>query len=115
MHLRPAEPSDFSATASMCVDAFWDDELYKYTNVWREQYPEHFRDHFLRRHRLRYWSAGHVFHVAVTDEGDIGQFPGEGEKVVGYAIWQRRGTSQTAKRWQKQTPWACMQVLVARS
>ena len=110
MHLRPAEPSDFSATASMSVDAFWNDELYAYKNIWREQYPEHFRYSFLRQHRLRYWSAGYMFHVAVTDEAD--KEHDEGGKVVGYAIWQRRGTSEAAKHWQKQTWRACKPFLV---
>lgn len=100
MHIRPATLSDFSSTASMSVDAFWNDELYEYTNPWRSQYPDHFRDLFLRRHRLRYWSPGCVFYVAVTDLGhDV--YPAG--RVVGYAIWERRGTSDAAKRWQKQT------------
>ena len=101
MYLRPATPHDFSATASLTVSCFWDDELFVYTNPKREQYPEPFRDAFLRRHRLRYWSPGFVFWVAVTEPGDAGHEAGG--RVVGYAIWERRGTSDTAKRWRKQS------------
>ncbi|KAL6720921.1 hypothetical protein ACLMJK_000020 [Lecanora helva] len=101
MHIRDVIPADFSETASMSVDAFWDDELYAYTNPLRAQYPNDFRDLFLRRHRLRYWSSGYIFHVAVTDDGDQDHI--SGGKVVGYAIWSRRGTSDLAKAWRKQT------------
>lgn len=103
MHIRPVKPEDLSSTASISVDAFWNDELYAYTNVWREQFPIDFRNLFLRWHQLRYWSPGYVFHVAVTDEGDHGHE--EGGKVVGYAIWERRGTSDVARGWQKDTYW----------
>lgn len=106
MHICPAKPENFSSTASMSVDAFWNDELYVYTNTRRDQYPNHFRDLFLRRHRLRYWTPGYIFHVAVTDEGDDGHT--EGGTVVGYAIWERRGTNDAARGWRKDTFWSCM-------
>lgn len=106
MYLRPATLADFSATASMSVDAFWNDELYVYTNPWRAQYPDHFRDLFLRRHRLRHWSPGFVFQVVETDEGDKGHRPGG--TIVGYAVWERRGTSDAAKAWRKDTWRGCI-------
>jgi len=109
MYIRPATPADFSATASISTAAFWNDELYEYTNPWREQYPDHFRDFFLRRHRLRYWSPGFVFQVVVTDAGDKGHTPGG--TIVGYSIWQRKGTSEEAKRWRRCTWRACRQGL----
>ena len=105
MHIRPVTPEDFSSTASISVDAFWNDELYDYTNRWRAQYPDHFRDSFLRRHRLNYWSPSTTFHVAVTDHGDEGHVPGG--KVVGYSVWERRGSSVEAQRWRKQTLRGC--------
>lgn len=84
----------------MSVDAFWNDELYTYTNPRREQYPDHFRNLFLHRHKTRHWSPGFVFHLAVTDDRDVTD---PEERVVGYAIWERRGTSEEAKKLQKQT------------
>ncbi|CAD6591906.1 MAG: hypothetical protein ASARMPREDX12_005488 [Alectoria sarmentosa] len=77
MHIRPATPSDISSTASISTLCFWNDELYVYTNPWRERYPDHFRALFLRRHKLRLVTPGYVFLVAVTDEGDRGH-EGEG-------------------------------------
>lgn len=108
MHLRSVTPEDFFYTASMSVDAFWNDELYVYTNARRGQYRNHFRDSFVRKHRMRYWTPGSVFQVAVTDEGDDGHT--KGGKVVGFATWERRGTSDVAKSWQKDTCWGCKPV-----
>lgn len=113
MHIRLAEPTDFSAAASMSVDCFWNDELYVYTNRWREQFPDHFRDFFLRRHRLQYWSPAYIFFVAVTDPGDHGHRLGG--RVVGYTVWQRKGTSEEAKRWQTGTYWGCKHWLRSRA
>ena len=105
MHIRPATPSDFSSTASISVPCFWNDELYDYTNPWRERYPDHFRASFLRRHKLRFVTPGYVFHVAVTDAGDQGH-EGEGV-VVGFAVWERRGTSEAARGWRRDGYWNC--------
>ncbi|KAK4696151.1 hypothetical protein P7C71_g1721, partial [Lecanoromycetidae sp. Uapishka_2] len=107
MHIRPAKPEDFSSTASMSVDAFWNDELYAYTNTWRGEYPDHFRDLFLRRHRQLYWTPGYIVFVAVTDAEDNGHT--EGGTVVGYAIWERRGTNDIARSWQKDTLWGLLE------
>ena len=105
MHLRPATLADLPATASMSVDAFWNDELYVYTNPWRTRYPDDFRDSFLRRNRRRYWSPDFICHVAVTDPGDEGHR--SGGRVVGYAVWERKGTSEEAKAWRRQTWRGC--------
>ena len=109
MHIRPATPDDFFYTASMSVDCFWNDELHEYINPKRGQYPSHYRDAFLRRHRLRYWSPEIVFYVAVTDPGDKDHLPGG--KVVGYSAWERKGTSEIAKSWRKYTWRGCRQRL----
>lgn len=106
MHIRPAISSDFPATASISVLCFWNDELYQYINPWREQYPDNFRSLFLRRDKLHSVTPGNVFHVAVTDEGDEGH-EGDG-KVVGYAAWERKGKSEAALKWRRDTHWDCM-------
>ena len=105
MHIRLATPSDFSSTASMSVDSFWNDELYVYANPRREQYPDDFRDAFLRRHRLRYWLPDYIFQVAVTDPGDDDNDPGG--RVVGHAIWIRNGSSEEARKWHTHSYWGC--------
>lgn len=106
MHIRPATPSDFPSAASISVLCFWNDELYDYTNPWREQHPDHFRSLFLRRHKVRFVTPGYLFHVAVTDEGDQNH-EGEGT-VVAFAVWERRGTSKVAMVWRKDTFWKRM-------
>ena len=105
MHIRPVEPIDFSAIASIAVDCFWKDELYDFTNPYKEQYPEHFRAHFNRRHHIRYWTPGFVTYVAVTDEGDEGHE--KGGAVIGYAVWCRLGKSNEALKWHKDSIQAC--------
>ena len=99
MHLRLATLADCSATASLSVPSFHNDELFAWINPRREEYPDHFRYYFLRRHQMRYWSSEQVFYVAVTDEQDK-DWSGDSQ-VIGYAIWQRRGDSETAKSWRK--------------
>lgn len=111
MHIRPATPSDFSSTASLSVPCLWNDELYEYTNPYRENYPDQFRSLFLRRHKLRFVTPGFVFHVAITDDGDDGH-EGEG-RVVGYAVWERKGDSDAAMKWRGDTWWNCMVYVIA--
>ena len=99
MHVRPAVSSDLSATSTLSVSGCWDDELVEWLNPYRAQYPENFRDSFLQKHRMRYWSADYHFYVAETDQEDK-DWSGE-PQVTGYAIWQRRGNNEAAKAWQK--------------
>ena len=105
MQIRLAKLDDLPAMASMAVDAFWNDELFVHTNPWRAQYPDDFRDFFLRRYKRRYWSPDFTNYVAVTDARDEGHCLGG--KVVGYASWQRKGTSEEAKAWRRQTWQGC--------
>lgn len=107
MHIRPFQPEDISAAASIAVSCFSDDELYNFTNPHKAQYPDDFRAHFVRRLRLRYWTPGYVFYVAVTDDGDQGHE--EGGRVAGFAVWQRTGNSAEAMRWQQQSIRSCSQ------
>lgn len=119
--LRPATLLDHPTTATFSVPAFLNDELYQFTNPSASQYPQDFRQHYLRRHRLRSVLPAFVFWVAVEDaSGDVDKHAtgqdasqsdhsqwghGSVEKVVGYAIWRRYGDSEQARRWQTQT-WA---------
>ena len=94
-------PADFSTTADISLYCYWQDELYDFTNAQKKRYPSHFRDSFLRRHRLNHNSPRFAFCVAVTDEGESGHT--EGGRVIGYAIWYRYGTSEQAQRRHKDT------------
>ena len=89
MRTRPATAADFPAIADIALAAFWDDELYAFTNPHHVQYPHHFRDSFLRRFQSRYWTPGHVFFVAETEDADIEQeaVQGSSKQVIGFALW----------------------------
>ena len=114
MHIRLATAHDVPATASLSVSAFANDELFEWMSPHRAAYPTHFRAQFLLRYQTRFWSSDYVFYVAETDEGDK-DWSGAAE-VVGYAIWSRRGNSETAKRWrQSQESWrATIEVALLR-
>ncbi|KAL8820399.1 MAG: hypothetical protein Q9191_007528, partial [Dirinaria sp. TL-2023a] len=104
MHIRPAIPSDLSTTSTVAASALWDDELYEWLHIHRDQFPEHFRNSILQKHRRRYWRADFAFYVVETDEKDK-DWSGK-PQVVGYAIWQRNGDSGAAKAWRKGKWWA---------
>ena len=99
MHIRLINPADFSTTASVAVSSFSNDELFRWTNPYINQYPEHFRQFFLRKLKSRYWLPGCVIYVAVLDEADEARLH-EG-RVIGYAVWVRQGESDVAKKWRK--------------
>ena len=54
---------------------------------------------------MRYYSPDLVVHVVVTDEGDDGHI--DGGRIVGYSVWERKGSSQAAKSWRKKSLWNC--------
>lgn len=70
MHTRPAQPTDIPTIATISARAFQSDELYNFTFPYFREHQRDFRDYFLRRTRLRYWTPGYVFYVAETDAGD---------------------------------------------
>ena len=107
MLIRPARRSECSQTATLSVAAFRDDELYRYLDPYQDQYPAHYRDYFLRRHKLRFVTPEYHFFVATLEEGDEGYEAGdEAEQVVGYSMWSRKGESDVAKRWNRKQTWA---------
>ena len=130
IHVRPAQLSDFPQTADIALAGFSQDELFDFTNPYKDKYPQDFRDWHFRQHRLRYWLPGFVVQVAVLEDtdtedheaqtvggvgekesGSSGNRDGEraGEKVVGFAIWYRFGESEVVKkRWRWKGWRACM-------
>ncbi|KAL9610091.1 MAG: hypothetical protein Q9167_005170 [Letrouitia subvulpina] len=93
--IRSARRSDTSSTATLSVAAFAHDELYCYLNPHKARYPDHFRDYFLRRHKLRLVDPTFHFLVAELEPGDDG-YVGDGDNVVGYAIWTRKSPNPDA-------------------
>ncbi|MDI1484888.1 MAG: hypothetical protein OHK93_000022 [Ramalina farinacea] len=107
MHTRPATPADIPTIATISAAAFQNDELYNFTNPYFRTHQRNFRDYFLRRARIRFWTPGFVFYVAETDPWDSPPPPrpppsspnpdndgdetiirgAEGGEVVGYALY----------------------------
>ncbi|KAI9823386.1 MAG: hypothetical protein M1826_007742 [Phylliscum demangeonii] len=101
MHIRPLQPTDFPAAASISAEAFWDDEQFSWRCPGKAQFPEHFRQSILRLWKTRARTPGCVVIIAETDERDP-DWQGEPE-VIGGAIWQRHGQSAAAKGWQRES------------
>ncbi|RVX72268.1 hypothetical protein B0A52_04472 [Exophiala mesophila] len=81
MHIRPAQPTDFSAMSHVAFDAMLDDELSAFISPYRRQHPECLRLSNLRRAKIRYYSGKHLL-VAILDSSDAG-WDGT-DRVVGY-------------------------------
>ena len=99
MHIRLICPRDFSATASVAVSSFSDEETLSWVHCYKDQYPEAFHQFFLRKLRSRFWAVGCYIYVAVLDKGDR-DYQYE-EQAVGYAVWERQGESDMARRWRQ--------------
>ncbi|KAL9043786.1 MAG: hypothetical protein Q9214_003039, partial [Letrouitia sp. 1 TL-2023] len=90
--IRSARRTDTPSTATLSVAAFAHDELYCYLNPHKRRFPDHFRDYFLRRYKLRLADPTFHFLVAELEAGDEGYVRegGDGDNVVAYAIWTRK-------------------------
>ncbi|KAI4157638.1 MAG: hypothetical protein LQ342_008122 [Letrouitia transgressa] len=93
--IRSARRTDTPATATLSVAAFAHDELYCYLNPHKTSYPDHFRNYFLRRYKLRLVDPAFHFLVAELEPGDEGYVGegGDGDNVVGFAIWTCKSPS----------------------
>lgn len=98
MHIRPAQPADFSAMSHVAHDAMLDDELSAFIAPYRRQHPECMRLGFLRRAKIRYYSGNYML-VAVLDSSDPG-WAGT-DMVVGYlsAIGPEARGERASSKW----------------
>ncbi|KAI9818586.1 MAG: hypothetical protein M1832_004359 [Thelocarpon impressellum] len=87
--------------ATLDVAAFADDDLIKWLYPHRARYPDDFRLGFLRQQAKRLRTPGWRLFVVETEPGDAG-FSGAVE-LVGYAAWERHGSSAAARAWQGDT------------
>ncbi|KAI9721836.1 MAG: hypothetical protein M1812_002172 [Candelaria pacifica] len=83
--------------ATVGAKAFLDDNLYAWLCPKRKEYPEEWRKLFVRGTKQLYNAVGTYLFVVETDESDP-EWNGQSQ-IAGYAIWERKGKSQTAKRW----------------
>ena len=107
MHLRPFRQPDLSAMATITAENNRTDTLSRFMTRDIDKYPFTYRQGCLRFLKGLMSQVGAVGFVVVSDSSDerekgedergIGQ---EGE-VIGYAIFQRNGTSPTAQTWQQ--------------
>lgn len=99
MHIRPLQSSDVPYTADVQAAAMTDDSLFEWLYYRRREYYQTYRDHALRRHKVRLNAPGNVSFVAVTDEGD--EEGSSGGRIVGFAAWVRIGDGPVARNWWK--------------
>ncbi|KAI9755470.1 MAG: hypothetical protein M4579_004261 [Chaenotheca gracillima] len=98
MRIRRGIADDLPTVASVGADAFREDILFALLNPGRHGYPNDFREGILRRSQMRFYTPGCHLVVAETDERDS-DFTGTHE-IMGYAWWEREGTSNAARAWQ---------------
>ena len=107
MTLRPVEPRDFSAIATLSTAAMMEDDLIDYVCPYRHRYPESLRQHFLQSIKQRYYSVDeHVLVVEVPDTDDARWEGSPRMKPVGHAVWRRDGGGEKAQAWRKRGSWA---------
>jgi GNAT superfamily N-acetyltransferase len=86
---------DLPHAATVSANAFKTDSNCNCLFPRLHDYPDDFRNFFLRRHRKRLNQSGVVARVAVIDDHD----PLEEGTVIGVAIWERLGDSEVAQAW----------------
>jgi hypothetical protein len=105
MHLRPYTPHDISALASIEASVNLEDPLSLYMTKNIKKYPTSYRTGCVRFLRTKLLMPGTVGWVIETDEGDEipdgvgGDGKSDGGEVVGWAIWERKGTGRVARNW----------------
>lgn len=112
--LRPVEPHDFSAIATLSTAAMMEDDLIDYTCPYRHKYPESLRQYFLRSVKEDYYSVDeHGLVVEVPDNEDASRAPRM--KLVGYAVWRRDGDGEKAHVWRKRGSWIDSEYIIEHS
>ena len=107
MHIRFTTGADIYDVGTLADEAFRDDEFWQSLTPGMYKFPnDRTRYYRLRTRGRSVTKGGCVSMVAVTDELDP-DWSGK-EELAGYAFWQREGTSEQAKKWQKE-PWGAGQ------
>ncbi|KAF2456976.1 hypothetical protein BDY21DRAFT_305263 [Lineolata rhizophorae] len=109
--IRKARRSDIRAMASVCSEAFWNDDLFgELIHPARAKFPSDFEQYFRRRERESWWNREKEVWVAVVvkkrkgrgkdKETEVARTE-EREVVIGVAEWQRIGCGVWARGRQK--------------
>lgn len=101
MHLRPATTRDLHRLTEITVSSLRDDPTFDYMWRYRKEFPED--NYFFWQVQLTddIYNERYNFIVAVTDEHDDFGDDVSLDLPVAYGIWERLGTSETAKMWRK--------------
>ncbi|KAI9789572.1 MAG: hypothetical protein M1816_005979 [Peltula sp. TS41687] len=97
MRIRSMTRDDIPSIATVCSEAFWDDDLWSWRHPYKSQYPEDFRACNVRLFKMSLCQPDCRVLVAETDQTDP-DWQGS-NVVVGCAIWERWGSSDVAKSW----------------
>lgn len=99
--IRDAQFKELPTAARLMTLAFWDDQMFgDLIHPDREKYPLDSDLYWLRERRVNYWDPHYKLIVAVIKDADA---PG-GEKVIGFAEWERLGDGAKALEWAKLDP-----------
>lgn len=98
MRIRPLTRQDLSIVADIHAAAFWDDQISIWLYPHKEQYPNDFRDFWFRWMQFAYCQPG--FRIWVVEDEETGA-------VLGSALWERRGKTEVARSWRKDTVGNC--------
>jgi hypothetical protein len=92
MPIRPANPSDEPAMASILATAFFDESLFgPVVHPHRHKYPNDVKIFWSERVRKAWQTRDEKLFVATTVED-------RKEKVIGVAVWQRQGDDEGSRK-----------------
>lgn len=94
--MRDGVPADVPRFAEIGAYAFLDDGLYEVLFPKRREFFEDYHSAWLKRLRTRILLPGAIYKVIETDVVDENGHTRK--EIVGWAAWERRGSSEAAKR-----------------
>jgi hypothetical protein len=97
--IRPATLNDLPAVADIVAVAMQEDEVFRFLCPNIHKFYNHYRDGILRRIKQKLCTPGWIVCVAVYL--DLSDIEIRERAIMGYAVWERIGENEHAKRWQK--------------
>lgn len=96
--IRPATLNDLPAVADIVAVAMQEDEVFRFLCPNIQKFYNHYRDGILRRIKQKLCTPGWIVCVAVYL--DLSDIEIRERAIMGYAVWERIGENEHAKRWQ---------------
>lgn len=104
MHIRQATRADIPCMGDIQAVANLDDTLVRFTTQHTDKYFESYRQSSVRYIRKLFVEPGVIAFVAETDRSDYQDKRDRvyrAPEVVGFAMWQRVGSCETAQEWRR--------------